>query len=976
MPPPIIPQKPIFMFGAYVSNLSVSIGWGGQGGSLQVTLVEDPANGIIIPKENGEVDGTGNPFFGADNSPNTGTPCFFKLGEFYFAGIFQRWTYKEDAVNGKTYDIIIESPSKLMDGVQFIIENFNGATDAFANQYNQWEASTNAFGGGTSRLFHATYANTKSRQNRGGTATNIFNLFAYWENPFLGWNQADANGQFGDGDVRPANRPKAAYNNFGASGFNSSGTSILKLLVAADELMKINSSNDFGGGIQFGIRVEDGQQDEGGSSAEYDFNWDALAEFYTAEGISAEELDKIRIQGPVKSVNGLVGELAEFHQFDYYYTINPEGGPDEVQNLIVEHNDPQNPDGPPIQDTQGGGFLGEKAEIAIKVTSKRQSPEPNAIRDFIQEEVALPMEERSIMSYDLGKEFADSTTQKMIWGARRTRYLEINGRPRTGYGSGVNPSVGQQYAVLGKTSSTDTDAYNFAGLASIFYGSPSSIQPILIPGYGSYRVTTLELRMALGGKTPWQIFKTFQTLSNSEPNGYNDNLNSPWTATQDVTGDILNQLIGGVGNSFDAVVSNVQKSYNQWLPGLNETNDAIFSGVSAIANSSYKQEYYCLFPNEVGNQFYNVYYPDDESMAIKTWDIASSAFIKYGQFAPSLDAGFFDQSGKMSPVVGYPYVSTAGSIDLSSLGSDYTLGVNGASGLIISKKGGPVGESYFYRSFGRFGTLIKTGSQPKLFDASTTPDFGLTVLASFFFGLNIPPETYIGQGKESLQFQIPADVLEPTYFGIAQESQRFNYGPWITLNRNSGGFYSPFGKAEAQEVTQLNPETFGGYEQLYDAGGVYAAVANTDMYQSETGYMQMVGAPAWNLGERFVSLGPYVSSMDISIDATNGVTTSYKFNTWTPEFGKIAKYNVDRIAKTNKSAWSRAQQLRGKITKPPLPKVPFEKTDYKELNKAKESGQEMNALLFLIGQNQGMGQENGGGGANPADPDVEQQPAP
>lgn len=62
MPPPIIPQKPIFMFGAYVSNLSVSIGWGGQGGSLQVTLVEDPANGIIIPKENGEVDGTGNPF--------------------------------------------------------------------------------------------------------------------------------------------------------------------------------------------------------------------------------------------------------------------------------------------------------------------------------------------------------------------------------------------------------------------------------------------------------------------------------------------------------------------------------------------------------------------------------------------------------------------------------------------------------------------------------------------------------------------------------------------------------------------------------------------------------------------------------------------------------------------------------------------------------------------------------------------------
>jgi len=958
MPSPLIPQDPIFMFNAYVSNLSVSIGWGGQGGSLQVTLVEDPANGIFILKEDGEVDGTGNPFFGDPESPSTGTPLFFILGDFYFAGIFQRWTYKEDAVNGKTYDIIIESPSKLMDGVQFIIENFNGATDYFANQYNQWETSTNAFGGGSDPLFYATYGNTKLYQNRDGTATNIFNLFAYWENPEFGWNEADADGIFGDGDVLPANRPRAAYNNFGASGFNSSGTSILKLLVAADELMKVETTNVFGGGIQFGIRIEDGQPDLGGTSAEYDFNWDALAEFYTEEGITPEELDNIRIQGPVKSVNGLVGEMAEFHQFDFYYTINPFGGVSQIPNLRVRHRDPADPDGPLIEGLEGGGILPEeKAEIAIKVVSKRQAPEPNAIRDFIEAEALLPIEDQSIMSYDLGKEFADSTTQKMIWGARRTRYLEINGLPRTGNGVGVNPSVGSQYAVLGKRSSTQTDSYNIAGLASIFYGNLSAQHPILIPGYGEYRVTPFELRMALGGKTSWQIFKTFQTLSNSEPNGFNNNINSPWTATQDVTSDIISQLAGGnIGNSFDLVVTNLQKAYNQWLPDLNEINDSIFSGVSAIANTSYKQEYFCLLPNEVASRYYNVYFPEDESEAIKTWDIASSAFIKYGQYAPSLDVSFFDQSGKMTPVVGYPY---GGGTDLSSLGSDYSFGVNGAGGLVISKKGGPSGESYFYPTFGRFGVLFKTGSQPKVFDQSTTPDFGLTVLSDFFFGINIQPNLYIGQGKESLQFQIPPDVLEPTYFGIPQESQRFNYGPWITLNRDFGGFYSPFGKAEAQEVTQLNPETFGGYDELYDAGGVYAAVANTDMYESETGFMQMAGAPAWNLGERFVSLGPYVSSMDISVDATGGVTTSYKFNTWTPEFGKIAKYNVDRIAKTNKSAWSRSQQLRGKISKPPFPSFPFERTDYKELNKAKESEQEVNAYFFKVEANRNkLGQDN------------------
>ena len=82
MPAPIIPQEPIFMFGAYVSNLSVSIGWGGQGGSLQATLIEDPANNVIIPK-----DANGNPFYGDELSPSTGTACFFKLGAFYFSGI-------------------------------------------------------------------------------------------------------------------------------------------------------------------------------------------------------------------------------------------------------------------------------------------------------------------------------------------------------------------------------------------------------------------------------------------------------------------------------------------------------------------------------------------------------------------------------------------------------------------------------------------------------------------------------------------------------------------------------------------------------------------------------------------------------------------------------------------------------------------------------------------------------------------------
>ena len=102
-------EKSLKAFGAYVSSLSVSLGWGGQGGSMQMKLVEDPDNGVNI------------------DLPSVGTAVYFKYGGFYFGGILQRWVYNE-SLSGRIYDIVIESPSKLMDGVQLIIENFNGLT--------------------------------------------------------------------------------------------------------------------------------------------------------------------------------------------------------------------------------------------------------------------------------------------------------------------------------------------------------------------------------------------------------------------------------------------------------------------------------------------------------------------------------------------------------------------------------------------------------------------------------------------------------------------------------------------------------------------------------------------------------------------------------------------------------------------------------------------------------------------------------
>ena len=101
------------------------------------------------------------------------------------------------------------------------------------------------------------------------------------------------------------------------------------------------------------------------------------------------------------------------------------------------------------------------------------------------------------------------------------------------------------------------------------------------------------------------------------------------------------------------------------------------------------------------------------------------------------------------------------------------------------------------------------------------------------------------------------------------------------------------------------------------AGRALADVGNAEMKGSETGYVEIADFPSYNIAERFAGSGPYVSDMTISID-TSGFKTTYKFNTWTPQFGRLAKYNIDRIARINKASLELAQRERAKLTKRPL----------------------------------------------------------
>ena len=284
----------------------------------------------------------------------------------------------------------------------------------------------------------------------------------------------------------------------------------------------------------------------------------------------------------------------------------------------------------------------------------------------------------------------------------------------------------------------------------------------------------------------------------------------------------------------------------------------------------------------------------------------------------------FDANGRTKTYVEWTYTSLR---DFSVLGGNYAKYSGNAWGesdtqinigeAVASSSCSIEKSSIFYPDEQLPATLEKgtpfvvmdAGNQIEEYDSLTTPDFGLTVLASYFFNINIPPERYIGPGKANTKITIPPKVVVPNSFGIGQQSSRYTWGPW------GGGDLK--GKTEVIEDESLVPESFGNVADMNAAGRALADVGNAEMKGSETGYVEIADFPSYNIAERFAGSGPYVSDMTISID-TSGFKTTYKFNTWSPQFGRLAKYNIDRIARINKASLELAQRERAKLTKRPL----------------------------------------------------------
>jgi hypothetical protein len=113
--------------GSSVRSFTSSLGWRNQISECTINLVDDRSNGDNF------------------NPQSTGAPVHFVYGDFRFSGLLQSYKIVNEQSGFPVYEVKLIDPRELLEGVQLILDNYNGDTSSIPNLYNvyaYWENQT------------------------------------------------------------------------------------------------------------------------------------------------------------------------------------------------------------------------------------------------------------------------------------------------------------------------------------------------------------------------------------------------------------------------------------------------------------------------------------------------------------------------------------------------------------------------------------------------------------------------------------------------------------------------------------------------------------------------------------------------------------------------------------------------------------------------------------------------------------------
>jgi hypothetical protein len=191
-----------------------------------------------------------------------------------------------------------------------------------------------------------------------------------------------------------------------------------------------------------------------------------------------------------------------------------------------------------------------------------------------------------------------------------------------------------------------------------------------------------------------------------------------------------------------------------------------------------------------------------------------------------------------------------------------------------------------------------------LYDINADQFGDITVLKNIF-GPNID-ETAIQNVNTSLTGTVGYCGVHqaaryPAAIGVPLKSNVEVYGPWFIAG-------TP-GRVRVEQDPSLTPWDYGSADVMNLAGQARVQTTVTNQTVQESGGIVVAGAPSWSLGNTMTTGGPNLTNLEVQF-GPQGVTTSYRFQTFTPRFGLFARQNVERIRRLALSAVEQRRQIR------------------------------------------------------------------
>lgn len=140
--------------------------------------------------------------------------------------------------------------------------------------------------------------------------------------------------------------------------------------------------------------------------------------------------------------------------------------------------------------------------------------------------------------------------------------------------------------------------------------------------------------------------------------------------------------------------------------------------------------------------------------------------------------------------------------------------------------------------------------------------------------------------QAAIPFKVSPGPRTPVAIAIPLKSNVQTYGPWM-----AGG--AP-GKVRVEHDPSLTPWGYGSYALMTQAATSRVNNAITSEQITETGSIEITGPPTTSLGNILDTGGPAITNIDVQV-GQQGVTTAYRFATFTPKFGLFSRGNAERL---------------------------------------------------------------------------------